>query len=231
MEYESEAESNAGSVLSTQNPSLPTPPPLTPLSPSPPPPYEMSQQPDYPTIIRQLQEQITMLSEQVAARAGVAATGLEVAKPQVFDGTPSKVSGFVTACKLYRKAKIREVPVEKQIQWVLLHMQGGAADVWKENVLEELETGELEFETVGEFLAEIKKEFGGGEEKLVKAAELRKLEQGGRMMEEFVQEFKRVARGSGYEGRPLVEEFKRGMNGRIRRKLMEAENQPGSIEQ
>ncbi len=27
-------------------------------------------------------------------------------------------------------------------------------------------------------------------------------------MEEFMQEFKRTARGSGYEGRPLVEEFK-----------------------
>ena len=50
-------------------------------------------------------------------------------------------------------------------------------------------------------------------------------------MEEFVQEFKRVVRGSGYKGRLLVEEFKRGMNGVIRRKLMEAENQPGSIEQ
>ena len=50
-------------------------------------------------------------------------------------------------------------------------------------------------------------------------------------MEEFVQEFKRAARGSGYEGRPLVEEFKRGMNGGIRRKLMEAENPPTSIEQ
>jgi len=47
----------------------------------------------------------------------------------------------------------------------------------------------------------------------------------------FVQEFKRAARGSRYEGRPLVEEFKRGMNRVIRRKLMEAENQPGSIEQ
>jgi len=65
----------------------------------------------------------------------------------------------------------------------------------------------------------------------VKAAELRKLEQGGRTMEEFVQEFKRAARGSGYEGRPLVEEFKRGMNRGIRRKLMEAENPPASIEQ
>jgi len=29
----------------------------------------------------------------------------------------------------------------------------------------------------------------------------------------------------------LVEEFKRGMNGAIRRKLMEVENQPGFIEQ
>jgi len=65
----------------------------------------------------------------------------------------------------------------------------------------------------------------------VKVAELRKMEQGGRMMEEFVQEFKRAARGSGYEGRPLVEEFKRGMNGGIRRKLMEAENPPTTIEQ
>ena len=55
--------------------------------------------------------------------------------------------------------------------------------------MEELEAGELEFETVGEFLAEMKREFSGGKEKSVKAAELRKLEQKGRMIEEFVQEF------------------------------------------
>ena len=51
------------------------------------------------------------------------------------------------------------------------------------------------------------------------------------MMEEFVQDFKRVARESGYKGRLLIEEFKREMNGTIKRKLMEAENQSGSIEQ
>jgi len=96
--------------------------------------------------------------------------------------------------------------------------------------MEELEAGEVEYETAEEFLMSLKKELGEGEEESVKAAELRKLEQGGRMMEEFIQEFKRAAKGSRYEGRPLVEEFKRGINGAIRRKLMKAENQPGSIE-
>jgi len=110
-------------------------------------------------------------------------------------------------------------------------VQGKTADVWKENVMEELEEGEVEYETVEEFLSSLKKKFGRGEEELVKAAELRKLKQEGRMMKGFVQEFKRAARGSGYEGRLLVEEFKRGMNGAIRRKLIEAENQPGLIEQ
>jgi len=97
--------------------------------------------------------------------------------------------------------------------------------------MEELEAGEVEYELVEEFLTSLRKEFGGGEEKSVKAAELRKLEQGGKSMEEFVQEFKRTARGSRYEGRPLMEEFKRGINGGIRRKLMEVENPLSSIEQ
>jgi len=97
--------------------------------------------------------------------------------------------------------------------------------------MEELEAEEIEYETVEEFLTVLKREFGRGEEESVKAAELRKLEQGGRMMEEFVQEFKRAVRGSRYKERLLVEEFKRGMNEGIRRKLMEAENQLASIEQ
>ena len=97
--------------------------------------------------------------------------------------------------------------------------------------MEELKAGEIEHETVEEFLTSLKKEFGGGEEKSVKAVELRKLEQGEKTMEEFVQEFKRTVRGSRYEGRPLIEEFKREMNGGIRRKLIEVENLLASIEQ
>ena len=103
--------------------------------------------------------------------------------------------------------------------------------MWKENVMEELELGEIEYKSAEEFLTSLRKEFGGREEELVKAAELRKLEQGGKMMEEFVQEFKWAIRGSGYERRSLVEEFKQEMNGGIWRKLIESENPPTSIEQ
>ena len=115
--------------------------------------------------------------------------------------------------------RIREDLVETQIHWILSYIQGGTVDLWKKNIIEELETGELEYKTAEEFLISLKKEFDGGEEESVKIAELRKLEQGGRTMEEFVQEFKRVARESGYEERPLVEEFKRRMNRTIQRKL------------
>ena len=63
-------------------------------------------------------------------------------------------------------------------------------DVWKENILEDLEAGEIEYESAREFLAGLKREFGGGDEEMVKVAELKKLDQGGRIMKEFIQEFK-----------------------------------------
>jgi len=181
-------------------------------------------QTDYLAIIRQLQEQIIALTAQIEEgaerRVGEeAAVSTEVAKLQTFDRTPSKVSRFLSACKLYIRMRLRELSVEEQIQWILSYVQGGLADIWKENVMEELKAEEIKYKSAGEFLAEIKKEFRGEDEESVKVAELKKIEQEGRNIEKFVQDFKRVARGSGYKEYPLIKEFKRGINGNIRRKL------------
>jgi len=196
-------------------------------------------------IIRQQQEQLAAMQAQIqallavqrGAGAGGVATGtnaeshMEVAKPAIFNGEAGRVGGFIMACRLFIRMKLSGTTVEEQVQWVLSYVQGGVADVWKENVMEELESGEIEYEIVEEFFTSLRKEFGGGEEESVKVAELRRMEQGGTTMEKYVQEFKRTVRGSEYEGRLLIEEFKRGMNGGIQRKLMEAENPPTSIEQ
>ena len=40
--------------------------------------------------------------------------------------------------------------------------------------MEEMESGEVEYESVEEFLTTLKKEFGGGEKESVKVAELKK---------------------------------------------------------
>jgi len=186
-------------------------------------------------IIKQQQEQLAVMQAQ--GEAGGEAVGsnmgshMKVAKPAIFNGEVGKVGGFITACRLFLRMKLRGTSVEEQVQWVLLYVQGGSADIWKENVMEEMEAGEVEYESVEELLTSLRKEFGGGEKESIKAAELRKIEQGGRTMEEFIQEFMRTAGRSGYEGRPLIEEFKRGINRGIRRKLMETENPPASIEQ
>jgi len=183
-----------------------------------PPPYPIISQHDLHAIIHQQQKQLAAMQVQIQALLATGAAGgaggaggikgrttgpkVEVAMPAIFNRKAGKVGGFVTACRLYLRMKMRKATVEEQVFWVLSHVQEGSADVWKENILEELESVEMEYETAEEFLTTLKKEFGGGEEKAVKAAELRKL------MEEFVQKFKRMARGSGYEGRPLMEEFK-----------------------
>jgi len=63
--------------------------------------------------------------------------------------------------------------VEEQIQWVLSYVQGRLVDVWKENLLEDLEVEEVEFGSVGEFLLELKRKF---KEESVKIAELKRIE-------------------------------------------------------
>jgi len=60
-------------------------------------------------------------------------------------------------------------------------------------VLKDLKTEEVEFLSVGKFLLELKQKFSRGDIELLKVAELKKVKQEGRTMEEFIQEFRRAA--------------------------------------
>jgi len=105
----------------------------------------------------------------------------------------------------------------------LSYIQGGSADIWKENMMEDLKRRLLKYKTVGKFLTDIRREFRKEDEESVKVVELQKLEQENKTMEEFVQKFKRAARGGRYKECFFIEEFKQGMNRATRKKLMEIE--------
>ena len=57
----------------------------------------------------------------------------------------------------------------------------------------------MKFALIGEFLIDLKKEFSNGNDELVKIAELKKMDQGSRTIEEFVQNFRKAARSSDLE--------------------------------
>jgi len=94
-----------------------------------------------------------------------------------------------------------------------------------------LESRNLSYTTVRKFLSDLKEEFDGRNNETMKMAELKKVEQGSKTIEEFIQEFRRAARESRYKRRPLIKEFKKEMNGAIKRKLMKAERSPRGIKQ
>jgi len=154
---------------------------------------------------------------------------VEVARPQVFSGRMEDVSAFINAARIYIRMKMSEEAATTQMAWVLSCVQGGIAEAWKDNLMDELAKGESEVESVEQLFMKIQNDFGETSEEERKIEQLWTIEQGERTCDEYVQEFKKVARESGYEGRPLIEEFKRGLNGVIRRKLAEAKKPPTTI--
>jgi len=168
-------------------------------------------------MIATLQQQVnTMLLQQQGSK-------VEVMKPQVFNGKIEEVSVFVNMAHLYIRMKMMEEAAATQVAWVLSYVQGGIAEAWKDNLLDKLAKGGSKVESAEQLFTKIKDDFGKTSEEERKIEQLRMIEQGGRTCDKYVQEFKKVARGSGYERRPLIEEFKRGLNRNIRRKLAEAE--------
>ena len=101
----------------------------------------------------------------------------------------------------------------------------------KEEFVNRFRNGKVKFGSTDEFLLELKKEFGRVNEELVEVAELRRIEQKEKIMEEFIQEFQRAARSSKYKRKVLVKKFKMEINRVIRKKLIEIEKPPKSIEQ
>jgi len=62
-----------------------------------------------------------------------------------------------------------------------------------------LEIRELEYVIVGKFLMNLKKEFDGKNDKIIKVAELKKVKQENRTMKKSIQEFRRMAKENGYK--------------------------------
>jgi len=188
-------------------------------------------------LIMQLQQQITQLQQQPPPPQQQAAPPpppppvqhihaphIEVARPPLFSGKKEELNGFISACKLYISILLEGATENTKINWVLSFVQGGVADAWKENIMEMQEFMDEGAPTVLEELWEsLRINFGDADEESTAVGKLRLIEQGNKTCDEHVQEFRRIARDSGYDGRALVEEYKRSLNQKLRMALMMSE--------
>ena len=97
-----------------------------------------------------------------------------MAKLPMFSEEVNKVLGFLTVCKLFIRIKMRNYSVEEQIQQMLSYVQKRPANIWKKNVMQDLQSGSLSYVTIEEFLSSLKKEFGKRDDKTMKVVELQK---------------------------------------------------------
>ena len=100
----------------------------------------------------------------------------------------------MNVAQLYIRMKMTEKVAATQVAWVLLYMQGGIAEAWKDNLLDELAKEESEIESAEQLFTKIRNDFGETLEEKRKIEQLRTIEQGGRTCDEYMQEFKKVAR-------------------------------------
>jgi len=84
---------------------------------------------------------------------------VKVAKPPLFSGRIEEVSIFINVAHLYLSMRMTGELEATRIAWVLSYVQGGVAEAWKDNLLDELSKGESEVETAEELFQKIRNEF------------------------------------------------------------------------
>jgi len=92
--------------------------------------------------------------------------------------------------------KITEEVAATQVAWILSYVQGGIAEAWKNNLLDELAKEESEVELAEQLFAKIRNDFGKTLEEERKIEQLRTIKQEGRTCDKYVQEFKKITRRS-----------------------------------
>jgi len=131
-------------------------------------------------MIATLQQQVnTMFLQQQGSR-------VKVTRSQVFSRKMEEVSTFVNAAHLYIRMKMTEEVAATQVVWVLSYVQGGIAEAWKDNLLDELAKEESEVESVEQLFTKIRNDSGETSEEERKIEQPRTIEQGGRTCDEYV---------------------------------------------
>ena len=117
------------------------------------------------------------------------------------------------------------------MHWIMSYMQSGSARLWRDYIMAQVRSSVKQFQSANDLMNEIESKFGEEDKRTTMSLKIRTMQQGEKHADEHVQEFQRAALEAGYEGYPLVVEFKRSLNAGLRRQLQNLRPQPITIGQ
>ena len=156
----------------------------------------------------------------------------KIAVPLPFDGKRENTESFLNSCSLYISVRPSEFQSEDaKMHWIMSYMQSGSACLWRDYIMAQVRSGVKQFSRANDLMNEIESKFGEEDKWTTMSLKIRTMIQGDKHADEHVQEFQRAALEAGYDGYPLVVEFKRSLNAGLRRQLQSLRPQPITINQ
>ena len=94
------------------------------------------------------------------------------------------------------------------MHWIMFYMQSGSARLWRDYIMAQVQSGIKQFRNMNNLINEIESKFGEEDKWTTMSLKIHMMQQGEKHADEHVQEFQRAALEAGYDGYPLVVEFK-----------------------
>ena len=143
---------------------------------------------------------------------------LKIAAPLHFTGKHDETESFINSCTLYMNGRKSEFPdKEVKIYWILSYMTLGMAKTCRDHVVSLMYQRQHNLSTSDEL----------SDKRTTQSLKLRTMQQGDKPADKHVQDFEKAVLEAGYDGYPLVVEFKRFLNQGLRRRLTEL--RPGLV--
>jgi Retrotransposon gag protein len=135
------------------------------------------------------------------------------APPQTFDGTMKDAKSFISSIILYIKGREPEFCTTKsKIMFALLYMQGGKAQFWRNEAINQIAMGHKPFKSFQDFLEKLEAQFGDPNPKATAVGKLKTMHQGSLSANEFMLQFKAEASQTDLGDAALIEYLKAGLN-------------------
>lgn len=137
---------------------------------------------------------------------------IDVAKPDSFDGSESKLESFLHQLSLVFWADAEAYDnVDVRITYALSYMKAGRAQTWARRFIEKHGHSSSYFLSWEDFTTILKESFGAADPTVVAVDKIRKLQQGSMTADEYIVAFEEHEARTGWDDKALKDQFELGL--------------------